>query len=265
MQRFQKGVLALSVTIALVGMSSGCVATRKFTRNEVKTSSDQLDKKLSAQIDATNGQVKETQDSVNQLNTKVSAVDSRVTTVDQKIDTQIAGVNTKVSDLDTKTTTSVNGLKTDVNGVSTKADTTNRNLTTLDQQFRNRNNYAVSSQKSVLFKFDSDKLTDEGKAALDEIAQTITSSPDAILVLEGRTDNTGDKTYNIRLGERRIEAVRRYLAVEKGVPVFKIEQISFGADKPIAPNDSKQGREQNRAVTAIIMMPSGTASSAANR
>lgn len=262
--QFKNGVLALTVAVALT--SSGCMATRKFTRNEVKTATDNLDKKLSAQIDATNGQVKETQDSVNQVNNRVSAVDQRVTTVDQKVDTQIASVNTKVTDLDTKTTTSVNGLRTDVTGVRTAGETTNRNLNTLDQNFKNRNNYSMSTQKSVLFKFDSDKLTDEGKAALDEVATTVMGNPDAILVLEGHTDNTGDKTYNIRLGERRIEAVRRYLAVEKSVPVYKIQDISFGADKPIAPNDSKQGREQNRAVTLSIMTPTGGAgASAANR
>jgi outer membrane protein OmpA-like peptidoglycan-associated protein len=265
MQRFRNGFLTLTVTVAIVGLSSGCLATRKYTRNEIKASTDALDSKLTAQIDATNGQVKETQDSVNRVNTRVTAVDQRVTTVDQKIDTQIAGVNTKVTDLDTKTTQSVNGLRTDVSGVNTKADTTNRNLTALDQKFQNRNNYSMSTQKNVLFKFDSATLTDEGKAALDEVATTVLGSPDAILVLEGHTDNRGDKVYNIRLGERRIEAVKRYLAVEKGVPVYKIEEISFGADKPVAPNDSKEGREQNRSVTLTIMMPGGAPATAANR
>jgi outer membrane protein OmpA-like peptidoglycan-associated protein len=263
MQIFKNSVLALTVTVALT--SSGCIATRKFTRNEVKTSHDQLDSKLSAQIEATNGQVKETQDSVNRVNTRVTTVDQRVTTVDQKIDQQIAGVNTKVSDLDTKTTTGINGVRTDVTGVRTTADTTNRNLTALDQKFQNRNNYSMSTQKNVLFKFDSATLTDEGKAALDEVAAAVTGSPDSILVLEGHTDNTGDKTYNIRLGERRIEAVKRYLAVDKGVPVYKIEEISFGAEKPIVPNDTKQNREQNRAVTLSVMMPAAGGASAANR
>ena len=118
-------------------------------------------------------------------------------------------------------------------GVSTKADTTNKNLTALDQKFQNRNNYRMSTQKIVLFKFDSATLTDEGKAALDEVAGTVTSNPDALLVLEGHTDNMGDHEYNIRLGERRIEAVKRYLAVDKGVPVYKIEEISFGSEKPV--------------------------------
>jgi outer membrane protein OmpA-like peptidoglycan-associated protein len=165
--------------------------------------------------------------------------------------------------LDTKTTNSINGVRTDltgqVNGVKTAGETTNRNLTTLDQKFTNRNNYQMSSQKSVLFKFDSDKLTDEGKAGLDEIAQAVSSNPDAFVLLEGHTDNTGDKSYNVRLGERRVEAVKRYLAVDKSVPVYKIDEISFGSEKPIAPNDSKEGREQNRAVTLTVLAPNATA------
>jgi outer membrane protein OmpA-like peptidoglycan-associated protein len=259
MQRFNTGVLALTVSIALVGVSSGCLSTRKFTRNEVKASSDALKADYTAKIDATNTQVKETQDSVNQVNTRVSAVDQRVTTVDQKV----TATDTKVTELDTKTTNNINGVRTEmttqVNGVKTSADTANRNVTALDQKFQNRNNFSMTSQKAVLFKFDSATLTDEGKSALDEVAGAVTTNPDAILLLEGHTDNTGDKTYNIQLGGRRIEAVKRYLAVDKGVPVYKIEEISFGAEKPIAANDSKEGREQNRAVTLTVLAPTASA------
>jgi outer membrane protein OmpA-like peptidoglycan-associated protein len=227
----------------------------------VKAASDALKADYTAKIDSTNAQVKETQDSVNQVNTRVSAVDQRVT----QVDTAVKGVDTKVGELDTKTTNNINGVRTEltgqVTGVRTAGETTSRNLNTLDQKFTNRNNYAMSSQKSVLFKFDSANLTDEGKAALDEVAGAVTGNNDAILVLEGHTDNTGDKTYNIRLGERRVEAVKRYLAVDKGVPIYKIEEISFGADKPVAPNDSKEGREQNRSVTLTVMSPN-TASAA---
>jgi peptidoglycan-associated lipoprotein len=259
MQRFRTGVLALSVSVALAGISSGCLSTRKFTRNEVKASSDALKADYTTKIDATNAQVKETQDSVNQVNTRVTGVDTRVTQVDQKV----SGVEKSVTALDQKTTQSIDGVRkettTQIQGVSTKADATNKNLTALDQKFQNRNNYRMASQKSVLFKFDSATLTDEGKAALDEVAGAVTTNADSLLLLEGHTDNTGDKTYNIRLGERRIEAVRRYLAVDKGVPVYKIEDISFGADKPVAPNDSKEGREQNRSVTLTVMAPSAEA------
>ena len=79
--------------------------------------------------------------------------------------------------------------------------------------------------------------------------------PDAILMLEGRTDSTGAKDYNVRLGERRVEAVRRYLAVEKGIPVYRIHEISFGAEKPLAENNTREGREKNRVVTVTILVP----------
>ena len=59
----------------------------------------------------------------------------------------------------------------------------------------------------------------------------------------------------MKLGERRIEAVRRYLAVQKGVPVYKIHDISFGAEKPIAENKTRDGREKNRAVTMTVLVP----------
>lgn len=246
MQGLRTGVLALVITV-LAGLSSGCLATRKFTRNEVKTSADAL----SAQIEQTNAQVKETQDSVNLVNNKVTQVDQRVTTVDQRVTT----VDGKVTDLDTRTTQNVNALKSDVSNVNSKADTASKNVATLDEKFQNRNKYAVSSQKNVLFKFDSAALTDDNKGSLDEIAKTVEENPNVILVLEGHTDSTGDRNYNIQLGQRRVEAVRRYLAVDKGVPVYKIEQISFGADKPIAENKSKEGREQNRSVTLSILVP----------
>jgi len=240
--------------VALTSLSSGCISTRKFTRNEVKTSSD----KLNASIDKTNGEVKETKDSVDQVNTKVAGVDQRVTGVDQRVsgvDQKVAGVDSKVSDLDTRTTQGINGLKSDVNGVSSKADQINNNVTSLDKKFQNRNNFQVSVQKAVLFKFDSADLKAADKSPLDEAASAISQNPDAIIVLEGHTDNTGNAEYNMKLGERRVDAVRRYLAIDKSVPVYKIEEISFGSEKPLAPNNSKDGREQNRSVSISVLVP----------
>ena len=267
MHLYNRGVLAITVSLALASFS-GCIATRKYVRNDVKASSDALNKELSSKIDATNGQVKETQDSVNRVDNRVTQVDQRVSTVDTRVtgvDQKVTTVGGKVDELDSRTTQSVNGLKSDVSTVKTTADTTNKNLTALDQSFKNRNNYAVSSTKNVMFSFDSAKLSKDATAPLDEIAAAITANPDAILVLEGHTDSAGDKDYNVKLGERRVEAVKRYLAVDKGVPVYKIEEISFGAEKPVVPNDSKQNREQNRVVTLSILVPNAGTSSASNR
>jgi outer membrane protein OmpA-like peptidoglycan-associated protein len=224
------------------------MATRKFTRNEVKTASDTLN----ARIDTTDGEIKETRDSVDRVNQRVTGVDGRVT------------------DLDSRTTQGLNGLKGDVQSVDQKAgqaqtaaDRAAGDVVILDQKFQNRNQFTVAAEKSVQFKFDSAQLDSNFKAVLDDVAEMLEQNPDSIVVLEGRTDSRGDKEYNVKLGERRVESVRRYLAVDKSVPVYKIHQISMGAARPVASNDSRDGREKNRAVTMMILTPRAEGSVAA--
>jgi outer membrane protein OmpA-like peptidoglycan-associated protein len=229
-------------------ITSGCLASRKYVRNTVNASSDAL----SARIDSNETEMKEIRDS---LDKKITGVDTRVSAVDSR-----------VSALDSKTTEGLNAVRTEVQNVDQKAaqaagqarsaaDRAQNDVNVLGQKFQNRNLYNVTSEKTVLFKFDSARLEKDFESVLDEVAAALMQNPDAIAVLEGRTDSVGDKEYNVRLGERRIEAVRRYLAVDKGVPVYKIHEISFGAAKPIAENKTREGREKNRAVTITVMVP----------
>ncbi len=235
----QKLLFVLLIFVA-AGLSTGCMATRKFTRNEVKASTDRLD----ARIDATTDEIKETRDGVSAVNQRVSTVDGKVT------------------DLDSRTTQGLSTLKTDVQSVDQKAsqvqllaNRTAGEIVILDQRFQNRNHFTVAAEKSVQFKFDSASLDTSYEAVLDEVVEAMNGDPDAIVVLEGRTDSIGRSEYNVKLGERRIESVRRYLAIEKGVPVYRIHQISLGAARPVAPNDSRDGREKNRAVKMMILVP----------
>ena len=229
-----KRPLLLLISATLI--ASGC-ASRKYVRNTVNTSADTLN----ARIDTNEGEIKETRDDVDK---KVSCVDSRV------------------SALDSKTTEGMNSLKGDIqntdqhaSSAQSAAERASNGVSTLDEKFQNRNQYNVSGEKSIQFKFNSATLDKRYTDDLDEIANTLMQNPDAIIVLEGRTDSVGNKDYNVKLGERRIDAVRRYLAVEKGVPVYKIHEISFGSEKPIAENNTKDGREKNRAVTMTVMVP----------
>jgi outer membrane protein OmpA-like peptidoglycan-associated protein len=235
------------ILLMVAAVSSGCVATRKFTRNEVKASADQLN----ARIDTNATEIKETQDAVDQVGQRVTDVDQKVAGVDTRVTT----VDGRVAALDTKTTEGMNSLKSNVSAVDAKTDKTMNQLGSLDEQFQNRNNLTVAAEHTIPFKFDSAALDATNTAALDEVAKALTENRDAIVVLEGRTDSTGDSEYNIRLGERRVDTVRRYLA-EKNVPVYKIHQISFGSARPLAPNDSREGREKNRSVGITVLVPS---------
>src|SRR5262249_41695068 len=119
----------------------------------------------------------------------------------------------------------------------------------LDQRWLSRNQFVVGTEKAVQFKTNSAQLENTSKGTLDERAASMLESAGSILVLEGRTDSTGDAQYNVALAQRRADAVQRYLVVEKNVPAYRIHQVSFGAERPVADNASRQGREQNRAVT----------------
>jgi OOP family OmpA-OmpF porin len=240
----------LITVLFVVAIASGCVATRKFTRGEVKTSSD----RLSARIDTDEGNIGELKDGVAKVNDRVTQVNDKVTQVNGKVtelDTttgqhgqQITRLNGDVQTLDQKT-----------GQAKAAADRANGQVTILDGRFENRNQFTVTSTKSILFGFDKAKLDAKYQPDLDEVAKALSANPNAIVVLEGHTDSVGNKDYNIQLGERRMEIVKRYLAIDKSVPIYRIHEMSLGADRPIAANASREGREQNRAVTLTLLVP----------
>lgn len=232
--------LFIILLISATTLSTGC-ATRKFVKKEVGASSDAL----SARIDTNEGEIGEVRDSVHKAHENIKGVDGRVTNLDSRT-TQLKG---EVDNVDQKASHAQNA-----------ADQAAGEIVILDQKFNNRNQFTIAAEKSVQFKFNSATLDNSFKAMLDEVAATLAQNPDTLVVLQGRTDSRGDSEYNVKLGERRVEAVRRYLAVEKDVPVYRIHQISLGAARPIADNKSRDGREKNRAVTMMILAPRTDAS-----
>jgi outer membrane protein OmpA-like peptidoglycan-associated protein len=242
-------VLLITVTATLL---PSCLSTRKFVRTEVKTSSDNLSTTLNGRIDKTDSNVSEVRDGVARVDTRVTGVDNRVTQVDAKAtanEQQISSVKGDVSRVDSK-----------AGQAQTSADRVGRDVQVLDDKFINRNQFTVAAEKQILFKFDSAKIDNSYQSELESIADMVSKNADALVILEGRTDSRGDSDYNVKLGERRIESVKRSLAVDMGVPIYKIHEISFGSAKPIAENKSKEGREKNRAVVLTVLVPKASGS-----
>jgi len=82
---------------------------------------------------------------------------------------------------------------------------------------------------------------------LDAAAEGLRACPNVPVRVEGHTDSLGSEQYNYDLGLRRAQSVRTYL-VGKGVRSDKISATSFGETKPIATNDTDEGRQLNRRV-----------------
>jgi iron complex outermembrane receptor protein len=101
--------------------------------------------------------------------------------------------------------------------------------------------------RSVHFDFDKATLRAEAKPILDEAVQISKQEGSVDIVVEGHTDSVGADQYNLKLSHRRAETVRRYL-VEQGVAPARITTEGLGESKPVASNDTADGRAQNRRV-----------------
>ena len=111
----------------------------------------------------------------------------------------------------------------------------------------------VLSDDSVKFPVDHAALSPEAEARLAELAQRLKSeNRNVYLEIQGHTDATGETTYHDRLGEARAEAVRRYLA-KQGVALNRMATFSYGEESPVAPNDTPEGRSQNRRVAIVVL------------
>ena len=104
------------------------------------------------------------------------------------------------------------------------------------------------------FKFGQTKMPDDMQAKIDQIVSQLKADKKNVWVeIEGHTDSTGDKVMNEKLGLARAEAVKRYLYEHHQIPLHKINVISFGESKPAAPNNTREGRAQNRRVVVKVL------------
>jgi peptidoglycan-associated lipoprotein len=115
--------------------------------------------------------------------------------------------------------------------------------------------YRVIGERDVNFDFDRYDLSKISKDILDEIGTSMQQKPELILEIAGYTDNVGPDAYNLILGNKRAESVRRYLADKFDIAIFRMFEISFGESKPKALNDSKSGRATNRRATLMLLGP----------
>jgi outer membrane protein OmpA-like peptidoglycan-associated protein len=103
----------------------------------------------------------------------------------------------------------------------------------------------------IYFDFASDVLRPESKTVLDEIAEVMRKHPDWKLRVEGHTDNIGGDPYNLDLSNRRAAAVKQALVLNYQIGAVRFTTAGFGASRPVAPNDTMEGRALNRRVELV--------------
>jgi outer membrane protein OmpA-like peptidoglycan-associated protein len=119
--------------------------------------------------------------------------------------------------------------------------------------------------ETIYFEFDTEVIRPVSMPLLDQVAEVIRTLDGQLRIrVEGHTDNLGSDAYNVDLAFRRARAVVEYL-VSRGVARERLEYRGYGAQHPVAPNDTPQGRALNRRVEFTILRPGETASSTRRR
>jgi peptidoglycan-associated lipoprotein len=227
-------LVAIPIAVLAIGGSTAC-ATKKFVRTSVGEVNDK--------VEATNRSLEETQE-------RTRRNEGRITEVDQKIDQKATELSQAAQAAQTAANNAASAAKT----ADSKADSVNAKADAIDKASKRLVYEVVLSEDEGNFKFAKTVLPDEAKAKLDQMIAGIKADPKgAFFEIEGHTDNVGGPKVNERLGLERAEAVKRYLYEQHQIPLHKMNVISYGEEKPVAPNKTKAGRAQNRRVVIKVL------------
>lgn len=139
------------------------------------------------------------------------------------------------------------GAMTKADGAMTRADGVNSRLTRI---WSNRYNQKAVDTVEIYFGFDQADLSDGAQTALVSVVKELEANPTLAVKLGGFTDPRGAKSYNYTLAQRRVEAVRRFLA-DRGVQLSRVQAIGMG---PLDDRDTPD--EKKRRVTVTLMTDS---------
>ena len=226
----RKSLFAASMLALTVAVAPAC-ATKKFVRTEVGN--------VNTKVDTLSGTVEETQERTRQN-------EGRIGQVDQKA--EAAGRSAQ------EARSAADAAAARANEVGTQVNQVNGRVDEVEAASRRLVYTVTLSEDQGNFKFGKTDLPDSAKQRLDEVISQLKAKPENIFIeIEGHTDNVGSKELNMKLGEERAEAVKRYLYEQHQIPLHKMNVISYGEDKPVAPNTTRQGRAQNRRVVVKVL------------
>lgn len=190
---------------------------------------------------------------VDPVNAKVNEVDQN----QEKTQKQLDEAEPRISAADEKAT-SADARASDAQGradaASKKADQVRDQLhAELNDRIADLDDYKAATTATVLFKVNSFALSDEAKQQLDQMATgSLSGAKRYFIAVQGFTDKTGSPEYNLELSRRRAEAVQTYLVAQHNVPVYRIQIVGLGKDKPVNDEKTRDERKENRRVEVTL-------------
>ncbi len=211
---------AMAISALALGGSSAC-ATKKMVKQRVGEVNDK--------VDTLSKSVEENQERTKTNEGKITEVDQRAQAASQKAYGR-------------------------ADEAYAAADKVNGRADALEAASKKLVYEVVLSEDQGGFKFGQAKIPSDVQSQLDELVSKLKANPNGgFIEIEGHTDNVGPKDINYKIGLDRAEAVKRYLYENQQIPLHKMNVISYGEEKPIAPNKTKAGRAQNRRVVIKVL------------
>lgn len=218
--------IVMAVTVG-VGLTSSC-ATKKYVRQRI-------DERV-APLENRTGELEET---------------SRRNSSDiQRLGTEVADARGRAD----RAQESANAAQNTANDAVSRADAVGRRVNELGERVENLDTYSLQRTVTVTFRVNRWQLDEAAMASLDELAASLQGKKGYVLEIQGFTDATGSDQRNRDLSERRARAVYLYLAERHEIPLHRMNLLGLGEGKPIAENDTREGRAQNRRVEVRIFV-----------
>lgn len=220
MKRF---VSALAITgVALVG-TSAC-ATKGMVKQRVGEVDQKVDT-LSRSVEENQQRTRTNEGRIGEVDQKAQAASQRAQAANQRADEAYGA-----------------------------ADKVNARADAIEKASKRLVYEVVMSEDKGGFKFGQAKMPEDMQSQIDQLVSQLKANPNGgYIEIEGHTDNVGAPQTNYKIGLDRAEAVKRYLYENQQIPLHKINVISYGEDKPIAPNKTRAGRAQNRRVVIKVL------------
>jgi peptidoglycan-associated lipoprotein len=223
----RNSLITASVIVAAMSVAPAC-ATKGFVRQSVGEVNDK--------VTTMGTSLEETQERVRAAEGRITETDAKATAAGESASKANAAAGEAA------------------NRASEVGKTAEARAVSIEGEMRKLIFETVLSEDRGEFRLGKSELPEDATSAIDTMVNQLKTDAKAVWVeIEGHTDSTGDKAYNERLGLMRAEAVKRYLYEKHQVPLHKINVISYGEDKPVAPNNTRAGRAQNRRVVIKVL------------
>ncbi len=185
------------------------------------------------------------------------AIDTRVTPAEERL-TQSEQNAQRISGQIDELMAISNSAKGGAKAAQESADAAIAGVNATNQRISSMDDYVVQSTSTVNFKVGSAVLSDEGKANLDNVAQTALTMKGYVIEVTGFASSDGDAKMNKALSDRRAEAVKDYLIETHNIPLRRIStSYGFGELQAVADNSTLEGRQQNRRVEVKVLVSRG--------